>query len=169
LNMAVWRSEVADSVREVAFFVRNYLVAAGVNVRIVPVDDGSPVPGLLYHPDADLAIDIMHASMPGLSQMVGLALSLAPHPISAESRAGDAASRARILPLTKRLRDATDSTRQASAMRELAVAADSAMRTVALWWQPELVGCSLRVSACPRSVVGNRFDSVSVRPSGRRD
>jgi ABC-type transport system substrate-binding protein len=98
LNMAVWRSEVADSVREVAFFVRNYLVAAGFNVRIVPVDDGSPVPGLLYHPDADLAIDIMHASMPGLSQMVGLALSLAPHPISAESRAGDTASRARILP-----------------------------------------------------------------------
>jgi ABC-type transport system substrate-binding protein len=169
LNLALWRSEVADSVREVAFFVRNYLVASGFNIRMVSVDDEAPIPGLLHHPNADLAVDIMHSVMPGIWQMVALSVSIAGRPTDATTQSDDAASRARTLPLMQRLRQATEPAGRTEVMREIAHVADSTTRTVLLWWQPELAGCSLRVSACPRSVIGNRFDSVFVQPTRERD
>jgi ABC-type transport system substrate-binding protein len=146
LRIAVNRSTVQDSLREVAWLVGNYLRAAGINIEMLLVDDEIPNNLLTQQPGADFAVTIISPATPAIRDRLRQTLG---------AEWGST------------LRLPSDSAQRASVLRRLAALADSAVPVVGMWWQPDFVGCSLRWVECPQHVIGNRFEELHLRPARR--
>jgi ABC-type transport system substrate-binding protein len=161
IAIGVHRGALDDSTSDVTWLVRNYLLAAGINAQLRPVN-GNVTPHVLQDSTVDLGVYINYVDMPTDVALARLSFGGALPPVgvgradSLRVTAWDAA--------VQRLASEADPTRRRTQIAMWGDSLETLALSVRLWWQPPLFACSLRFAQCPAQLLGNRFEGVGRLP-----
>jgi ABC-type transport system substrate-binding protein len=157
IRVGIHRGALADSMSEVAWHVRNYLLAVGMRAELYPVDQLRS-PRVLDNPAVDLGVYINYADVPTDAAIGVLSFQGGLPPEGLDT--ADAQRMRSWSAELDRLSTEPDIRIRRAGIAAVGDSLEQLALSVRLWWQPPLFACSLRTRACPAQILGNRFEDM---------